>query len=809
MESIVRKIAGLLESTRGVKVQIESNESHPLKAIKLASTRIRDAHSREFQALEQVLAIAENSPNYGGLGLNEEAPISEMDLNELLFLISAWLEALNSVDRGRPALEPSTARPTDRRPMNITEKIFALHDVEPKGWVKPGEMIRVRVDWIMASEFSWHGMVQVYDRLGKPGIFRNDRFWLAGDHSVEPRNLTTPLSQQLIKESEGAKRAFKLTEYQGMNYTIMHTEFFRERTQPGMLVVGSDSHTCSSGANGCLAIGMGAADVTMALVTGETWFRVPEVVEIRFEGRPPRGVGGKDVILYVLQQLKRNTVAADRVVEYTGPGLEYLGPDARFAIANMTTEFGGITGIFAPDHHTASFINQRKLARHKSHSYYFQADAGCAYAESHVIDLTQAEPFVARYPNPDDVVPVGEMARQDLDGCFIGACTTAEEDIIMGALVLEAGLRAGQTPVAKGKRKVVPGSRPILDRLRKSGLAEVYERAGFEIGVPGCSYCVGVSVDVADEGEVWLSSQNRNFQNRMGKGSIGNLASAATVAASSFEMKMTSPNALVDMISDEQWERVKGKGSLSSGPRVEPQWVEPPEPTAAGSDSTTAAAPEEANGSNERAEEAGAPKMQNIRSKIYRLGDFIDTDALAPAQFLMTAGDDAGFGEHCLEFTHPDFRQRVADGAKVVVAGRAFGCGSSRMEAVQALRGAGVQCVIAQSFAFIYSRNQPSLGLLGITIDDPAFYQEVDQATGSSDNAGIEIDLVANVVRVGPGRKEFAFELSQMEKRLTELGGVTPAFKKFGKHIFDALTSGSRGVQKSLKAHGGGNSLAW
>lgn len=116
-------------------------------------------------------------------------------------------------------------------------------------------------------------------------------------------------------------------------------------------------------------------------------------------------------------------------------------------LANHSTkqEFGGITGIFAPDHHTASFINQRKLARHKNHSYYFKPDAGCEYAESHVIDLTQAEPFVARCPNPDDVVPVGEMGHQDLDGCFIGACTTAEEDIIMGALVLGAGLKAGKT----------------------------------------------------------------------------------------------------------------------------------------------------------------------------------------------------------------------------------------------------------------------------------------------------------------------------------------------------------------------------
>lgn len=117
----------------------------------------------------------------------------------------------------------------------------------------------------------------------------------------------------------------------------MHTEFARERAEPGMLVIGSDSHTCSAGSVSCLAVGMGAADVTMPLVLGQTWFKVPETVEVRFINAPKPGLGGKDVILYVLQQLKRNTVAADRVVEYTGPGLKYLSCDARFAIANMTT----------------------------------------------------------------------------------------------------------------------------------------------------------------------------------------------------------------------------------------------------------------------------------------------------------------------------------------------------------------------------------------------------------------------------------------------------------------------------------------
>lgn len=127
--------------------------------------------------------------------------------------------------------------------------------------------------------------------------------------------------------------------------------------------------------------------------------------------------------------------------------------------------------------------------------------------------------FVAKYPNPDDVVAVTDMIGLPLDGCFIGACTTTEEDIILGALVLEQGLLNGMVPVNDGKtKKMVPGSRPILDNLEKSGLAAIYRDAGFEVGIPGCSYCVGMSADAAKPGEVWLSSQNRNFENRMGKG---------------------------------------------------------------------------------------------------------------------------------------------------------------------------------------------------------------------------------------------------------------------------------------------------
>jgi hypothetical protein len=173
--NIIPQLVELLASTRGVKVQIEgeltcfpppsscnvtnlwvANESHPLKAIETVSKAIKDAHPRESEALQSVLAIAEKSPDFGGLGLSQDAAVSDVDRGELVFLSSAWLEALNSLDRGTRVLTPVSTKPAGRRPMNVTEKIFSLHDVESKGWVKPGQMIRVAVDWIMASEFSWH-----------------------------------------------------------------------------------------------------------------------------------------------------------------------------------------------------------------------------------------------------------------------------------------------------------------------------------------------------------------------------------------------------------------------------------------------------------------------------------------------------------------------------------------------------------------------------------------------------------------------------------------------------------------------------
>ncbi|KAH8692803.1 mitochondrial putative aconitase [Talaromyces proteolyticus] len=807
-----RKCLSLLEDTGQLKflfpsiLKTESKHANLVGFVSYVAANLRTQGAGQPDSLAdayaEVVHRCTSHPDFGGYGVDQHSTkLSAEQEDEIIFLCSAYLEAVKSAARARSGPAVQSFRPKARRGMTMTEKILAMHDVSRKGFVRPGDIIQVDVDWVIASELAWKGMEGVYDAVGKPGIFRNDRFWLAGDHRVEPELYHVPQVKALMDASERAKKQFKMTDFQGFNYTILHTEFVRERAQPGMLVIGADSHTCSGGSVSCLAVGMGATDVIMPLVTGQTWFTVPETVHLRLINEPPFGVGGKDTILYILKVFKRNTIAADRVVEFSGPGLAALSCDARFAIANMCTEFGAVSGIFAADDRTLDFVNRRRIKKHKNNAIYFQPDKDATYAQSFEIDLSQVESGVAIYPSPDNVVPVGQVAGTALDGCFIGACTTAEEDLIMAGMVLEAGLKKGLKPVEHGRRIVVPGSKPIRHKLERLGLIEIYKQCGFKVGVPGCSMCVGQGVDQAAAGEKWLSSQNRNFKNRMGPGSIANLASAATVAASSFSMQMSNPRELLDMIDrnklkeylgyepSEQISPVSGNSETDTSKLL---FSEPYGTDEHTSNTTDRAIPNIKPDTSDDVVFADEGLSTAIQGKVLKLGDFVDTDAIIPSKFLASSRTDEELGSHCMEFFMSGFRQLVRDGHDVVVAGRAFGCGSSRDVAVNALLGAGVKCVIAESFSFIYSRNQPNIGLLGIVIKDKSFFETASQGEQ------ISIDLATNTVACG-GRN-WAFQLSEMEKRLISVGGMTEAFRKFGKQVFDVMCQPRRPSSHSVVA---------
>ncbi|PVU91561.1 hypothetical protein BB559_004069 [Furculomyces boomerangus] len=728
----------------------------------------------EANAVEQAVRKALDDDELNGFGIRT-ADLGGSDSTStvgdaVIRALTPLLNGLNIEDTQVPRIALAS-RPSGRRGMTITEKIIYHNAIglNKTDTIKPGDMVCVNVDWTLASELTWVVMDKTYSQMGNPGVRRNDRFWLAIEHTVDPRIMDKPLTKHLVELSENFAKEVDLVDFYRPNFTILHTEFYRERAQPGQLIIGADSHSCSAGAVGALAMGMGAADVVMPLVTGETWLMVPETVEIRFVNKPQFGIGGKDIILEVLGKFGRNTVAFERSVEYTGPGLKYMSCDVRFACSNMATEFGGIAGVCEADEITAAYIAHRKSPEHKNKSMYFKADEDAQYAASYTVDLSQIKPLVALNPSPDNVVPATEAAGLKLDGVFIGACTTGEEDLIMAGLVLEAGLKKGLVPVNAKHRRVTPGSVPILAKLRRLGLIDVYQKAGFTIGAPGCSYCLGVAADIAGEGEVWLSSQNRNFKNRMGPGSIANLSSAATVAASSFNMTVTDPTELVNMIDQDRYHKIMNEWLDKPGDFVysepNPTFVSESEQIAKGS----------ATGSS------GQSGEQNIISVlVQRFEDNVDTDAIIPAQFMPGVSDE-DLGTHVFQHVRPEFREKVKQGYTIVVAGIGFGSGSSREEAPRALKGSGIKAVIAKSYAFIYSRNQPNMALLGIILKDERFYELAQE--GST----VNVNLEGRVVECG-GEK-FSFNLSLMEERLINGGGVTEMYKKYGNQLFRAAIS--------------------
>ncbi len=658
------------------------------------------------------------------------------------------------------------------KPMTLTQKILAAHARGlPRPWVQAGDVLQISVDWTIASELAWNGMERTYAMLGRPRIHDKDRFFLAVDHTVDPVTLATdPRAQKLVKLSQSFAKESGIRHFYDSNHTILHTRFYRDLVRPNDVVLGADSHTSSHGGLGAFSIGLGGADIVVAMVLGTSWLEVPEAIAVEYTGKLPFGLGGKEVILRTLGLLGRNTVAMERSVEYRGDGVRQLSTDSRFAIANMTAEFGGLNGIFEADEVTAAWLAGRaseddSLSGKPMEA--FRADPDAPYVAKYPIDLSALEPQIARPFSPDQVAPVSELRDMPLDGLFIGACTTTEEELVLAALVLEA---AGAQRAGNDKQIVVPGDLNIQENLRRAGLWSVYERAGFRVDPPGCSMCLGVASRKAGKGEKWLSSQNRNYENRMGEGSLAYLASGATVAAAAASMRVTDPRPLLAKVDQDRFRRILGERKPRRAPEVrviEPSVHQAP----AGATAVSAR--------DERAKDKQRAAV--VRSRIQRFGDNIDTDAIIPGQFChLTSLPE--LGAKAFHFVRPEFVSKAAEGARVVVAGEGWGSGSSREQAVLALKGAGIQAIVARSYAFIHKRNLVNEALPFLVVHDPQFYEL------AKEGEEIELDLAAGEARVA-GRTFRALEPSKIISALAGEGGIVPAIQHHGTTVFEKLTA--------------------
>lgn len=655
---------------------------------------------------------------------------------------------------------------TRTQPMTLTQKILAQHAVGlTRPWVQAGDILQIRVDWTIASELAWNGMDRTYQLLGRPKIHDPNRFYLAVDHTVDPVTLASdPRAQKLTKLSRDFAKEAGLRHFYDANVTILHTKFYRDLVQPGQVVLGADSHTSSHGGLGAFSIGLGGADITAAMVLGQSWIEVPEAICVEYEGELPFGIGGKDVILKTLGDLRRNTVAMERSVEYRGSAARTFSTDMRFTICNMTAEFGGLNGIFEADAQVSQWLSQR--GSEKGEALYFRADADAPYVARYPIRLDKLGPLVAKPFAPDNVLEVEKAAGTQLQGGFIGACTTTEEELVLAALVLEQAFKDKPARAASPKLLVVPGDLSIQERMRQGELWRHYEKAGFRVGPPGCSMCLGVASEKASAGENWISSQNRNFENRMGDGSLAWLASAATVAASSVDMKITDPRPLLAKIDPERFDKLLFRDRKRPAPEI-----------AVSEPKIDLAAPAAA-----KLEEKAA-KTRVIQSRVQAFGDHVDTDAIIPGAFCHLT-QLSELGEKAFHFVRPEFGARVKAGQKIVVAGEGWGSGSSREQAVWALAGAGIEAVIAKSYAFIHKRNLVNEALPYLVVKDPSFFaltQEGDE---------LSIDLgTGEVKHVASGRTFKAERPSPIVQALQREGGLVPAIQHHGKDVFQALSA--------------------
>jgi aconitate hydratase/homoaconitate hydratase len=479
---------------------------------------------------------------------------------------------------------------------------------------------------------------------------------------------------------------------------------------------------------------------------------VPETIRVHYAGRLPFGLTGKDVILKTLGQLGRNTVAMERTVEFTGDHLEEFSTDFRFTIANMTAEFGGLNGIFPADGQVLQTMRQRRDPQFRDGGWWFETDAEANYVETFRIDLNDLLPQVAKPFSPDNVFAIHDAIGQPLDGCFIGACTTTQEELVLGALVLERVMAEGHQPRETSNRLVVPGSLEVANNLQNAGLLEVYRRAGFRVNEPGCSMCLGIASDRALPGEIWLSSQNRNFHNRMGKGSLAWLASAATVAASAFDMKVSDPRPWLETMDRDRFGKLTAPRSHL--PAVVYQM------------------PHSGNGETPAAKMRQTPKnaSQNITGNAQIFGDHIDTDAMIAGEFCHLS-DLKEIGQKAFFHFRPEFVKRVENGENIVVAGEGWGSGSSREHAVWALKGAGVLAVIAKSFAYIHKRNLVNEALPFLIVRDEAFYRDVQ------DGDTLAIDLESGTVTLG-GKIYRGQPLPIVMTNIMQNGGLVPDVRR-------------------------------
>jgi aconitate hydratase len=596
---------------------------------------------------------------------------------------------------------------------NVAQKLIERHMVS--GDMIPGTEIGLRIDQTLTQDATGTLVMLEFEAMNIPRV-RTELSAQYVDHNLLQMDFKNADDHLFLKS---ACRKFGVW-YSRPGNGVSHPVHMENFGVPGKTLLGSDSHTCSAGSLGMLAIGAGGLEVAMAMAGEPYYVRMPEVMGVRLDGTLPEWVSAKDVIL---EMLKRHGVSGGlgKIIEYYGPGLKALTAMDRHVIANMGAELGATTTVFPSDDAVRDFLNKNRRGEA------FQeivADSDARYDINEEMNLSELVPLIALPGSPGNVVPVSDVAGREVYQSYIGSSANpGYRDFAVAALIVD-----GRPVHDRVSFDINPSSRQVLEDLTVTGLLQKFIHAGARIHQAGCNGCIGMGQAPAT-GRISLRTVPRNFPGRSGtKNDLVYLCSPETAAASALTGVITDPRTL-----DTKYPRVEGPGTiminkemllapaeegkhveLEKGPNIKPLPLFDPLP-----------------------DKLGGPVLLKV-------GDDISTDEILPAgtevlPFRSNIPEISRFTFSRIDETYYERAMRHQGSGSFVVGGINYGQGSSREHAVIAPRYLGLRAVIARGFARIHRQNLCNFGILPLTFVNPGDWGKIDQGD----------DLLIDAVREG------------------------------------------------------------
>jgi len=407
------------------------------------------------------------------------------------------------------------------KPMTMAQKILAAHAGKP--CLEVGELVDVEVDMVLANDITAPIAIREFEKLGVDHVFDRERIALVPDHFAPNKDIKSAEQCKVMREFA---RKYEITHYfevgrMGIEHALLPEQGL---VLPGDVVVGADSHTCTHGALGAFATGMGSTDIAVAMATGRIWMRVPESIRLVYSGTLRPWVGGKDLILYAIGQIGVDG-ARYQSIEFVGPTIDALTMDDRLTMANMAIEAGAKAGVFRVDATTEDYVRQRAKRPYRP----VAADADARYERIIEIDASGIEPQVALPHLPSNARPLSQVGEVQIDQAVIGSCTNGRwKDLREAADILH-----GRKIHSSVRCIIIPGTQDLFRRAVREGLVETFVDAGAVFSTPTCGPCLGGHMGVLAAGERCISTTNRNFVGRMGDVTSEVYLSSPAIAAAS------------------------------------------------------------------------------------------------------------------------------------------------------------------------------------------------------------------------------------------------------------------------------------